>query len=130
MFQVVKDVPRDLMLLICASVAGEKVPLPVVGQFSKPADWLPVKCKANKKAWLTSLLFDEWLLKFYKELRAINCNVALILNDCAAHSVNAAAFTNISVCYVPHTSMSTTELMDTGIIRDLKLHYCHNLVHK
>jgi hypothetical protein len=53
--------------LVCASMAGEKVPLLVIGQYAKPrafkrANRLPVEYRANRKAWMTSTLFDGWLL--------------------------------------------------------------------
>jgi hypothetical protein len=40
----------------------------VIGKYAKPrvfkrAKRLPVEYRANRKAWMTSTLFDEWLLK-------------------------------------------------------------------
>jgi hypothetical protein len=71
------------------------VPLLVIGKYAKPrafkrANRLSVEYRANRKVWMTSTLFDEWLLKFDKRMRAEKC-VALILDNCAAHSVNTAA---------------------------------------
>jgi hypothetical protein len=87
-------------------MAGEKLPILVIGKYEKPrpfqrAKRLPVEYKANRKAWMTSILFDEWLLKFDKRMRAEKRNVALILDNCAAHSVNAGALKNISVYFLP-----------------------------
>ena len=61
--------------LVCASMAGEKVSLLVIGKYANPrafkrANRLPVEYRANRKAWMTSTLFDEWLLKFDKRMRA------------------------------------------------------------
>jgi hypothetical protein len=86
--------------LVCASMAGEKVPFLVTGKYPKPRDFkraerLPVEYRANRKAWMASTLFDEWLLKFDKRMRAEKRNVALILDSCAAHSVNTAAVRNV-----------------------------------
>jgi hypothetical protein len=119
--------------LVCASMAGEKVSLLVIGEYAKPlafkrANRLPIEYRANRKAWMTSTLFDEWLLKFDKRMRAEKCNVTLILDNCAAHSVNTAAVRNVSVYFLPPNTLSKTQLMDAGVIKNLKLHYHSQLV--
>jgi hypothetical protein len=63
--------------LVCASMAEEKVLLLVTGKYAKPrafkhANRLPIEYRAKRKAWMTSTLFDEWLLKFDKRMRAEN----------------------------------------------------------
>jgi hypothetical protein len=68
--------------LVCASIAGEKVPLLMIGKYAKlwafnRANRLPVECRASRKAWMTSTLFDEWLQKFDKRMRAETCNLLL-----------------------------------------------------
>jgi hypothetical protein len=109
------------------------VPLLSIGKYAKPqafkrANRLPVEYTANQKAWMTSTFFDEWLLQFDKLMRANKCNVALILGNCAAHSINTAAVRNVSVYFMPPNTMSKTQPMDTGVIKNLKLHYCSQLV--
>jgi hypothetical protein len=74
------------------------------------------------------MLFDVWLLKFDKRMRAEKCNVALILDNCAAHSVSTAAVRNVSVYFLPPNTTSKTQPMDAGVIKNLKLHYCSQLV--
>ena len=108
--------------LVCASMAGEKVPLLVIGKYAKPrafkrANRLPVEYRANRKAWMTSTLFDEWLLKFDKRMRAEKRTVALTLDNCAAHSVNTAAVRNVSVYFLPPITTSKTQPMDAGVIK-------------
>jgi hypothetical protein len=71
---------------------------------------------------MTSTSFDEWLLKFDKRMRAEKRNIALILDNCAAHSVNTAAVRNISVYFLPPNTTSKTQPMDAGVIKNLKLH--------
>jgi hypothetical protein len=103
-------------------MAGEKVPLLVIGKYAKPrafkrANRLPVEYRANRKAWMTSTLFDEWLLKFHKRMRAEKRNVALTLDNCAAHFVNTAAVRNVSVYFLPPNTTSKTQPMDAGVIK-------------
>jgi hypothetical protein len=105
----------------------------VVGKYAKPwafknANRVPVEYRANQKARMTSTLFYEWLLKFNKRMRAEKCNVAFILDNCAAHSVNTAAVRNVSVYFLPPNATSKTQPMDAGVIKNLKLHYRSQLV--
>jgi hypothetical protein len=109
------------------------VPLLVIGKYAKPqafkcANRLPVEYRAVRKAWMTSTLFDEWLLKFDKHMRSETCNFAVILDNCADHSLNTAAVRNISVYFLPPNTTSKTRPMDAGIIKNLKLHCCSQLV--
>jgi hypothetical protein len=121
--------------LVCASMVGEKVPLLVIGKHTKlrafkHANRLPVEYRANRKAWMTSTLFDQCLLKFDTCMRAEKHDVTLILDNCAAHSVNTAAVRNVSVYFLPPNTTSKTQLMDAGEIKNLKLHYRSQLVHQ
>ena len=119
--------------LVCASMAGEKVPLLVIGKYTKPqafkcANRQPVEYRANRTAWMTSMLFDEWLLRFAKRMRAKKRNVALILDKCASHSVNTAAVRNVSLCFLMPNTTSKTQPTDAGVIKNLKQHYRSRLV--
>jgi hypothetical protein len=75
-----------------------------------------------------STLSDGWLLKFDKHLRAEKYNVALIVDNCAAHSVNTAAVRNVSVYFLPPNTTSKTQPTDAGVLKNLKLRYCSQLV--
>jgi hypothetical protein len=66
---------------------------------------------------MTSTLFDGWLLKFDKRMRAEKHNVALILDNCAAHSVNTIAVRNVSVYFLPPKTASKTQPMEAGVIK-------------
>jgi hypothetical protein len=110
-------------------MANERVSFLETGRYTKL--WvfkLPVECRANRKAWMTSTLFGKWLLKFYKQMRAEKCNIVVILDNCATHSLNTAALRNVSVYFLLPNTKSETQLMDTGVIRNLKIHYCNQLV--
>jgi hypothetical protein len=76
---------------------------------------------------MTSTLFDEWLLKFDRRMMAEKRNVALIQNKCV-NSVNTAAVRNVSVYFLPPNTTSKTQPMDAGVIKNLKVYYCSQLV--
>jgi hypothetical protein len=58
---------------------------------------LSIEYRANNKAWITSILFDKWLKKFDKRMKAENRNVALIIDNCSAHSIGREALNNVSI---------------------------------
>jgi hypothetical protein len=71
------------VLMICCNVmvcdgnmtGTDKFKLLVIGKSQKPrcfknVKFLPVQYFANKKAWMTSVLFETWLLKLDARLKA------------------------------------------------------------
>jgi hypothetical protein len=50
-------------------------------------------------------------------MRAEKRNVALILDNRAAHSANTAAVRNVSVYFLPTNTASKAQLMDAGVIK-------------
>jgi hypothetical protein len=117
---------EKLTCLICASMAGEKVPLFVSGKYAKlwafkDAGSLPVEYRVNLNAWMTSISCDRWLLEFGKQIRAEKHNITLIWDNCATHFVNTADLKNVSVYFLPPNTTFKTQLMDAGVIKNLKL---------
>jgi hypothetical protein len=47
---------------------------------------LPVEYRFNKKAWMTSDIFSEWLRKLDKRFKAERHKVLMIMDKCPAHS--------------------------------------------
>ena len=49
-----------------ANAVGEKLPLFVIGKSTKPRCFkhikqLPSRCRSQKKSWMDSILFEEWV---------------------------------------------------------------------
>ncbi|XP_046588037.1 tigger transposable element-derived protein 4-like [Neodiprion lecontei] len=63
-------------VLVCANMSGnEKLPLLLIGKSKSPRCFkgiktLPVNYQNNKKAWMTSDLFVDWLKKVNADMRA------------------------------------------------------------
>ena len=82
--------------MIAANMDGtEKLPLLAIGKSArarcfKNVSHLPVEYKFNEKAWMTSDIFTEWVIKldikFVRERR----KVLLIVNNCSAHDQDIA----------------------------------------
>jgi hypothetical protein len=111
-------------VLCCVSMTGSKRKLLVIGKSKKPRCFknvksLPVDYYGNKTAWMTAVIFEEWLLKWDKELKQ---NILLLIDNCTAHSVNVS-LKLIKVVYLPANTTSILQPCDQGIIRALKAHY-------
>lgn len=80
-----------LTALVCANMSGtEKLPLLVLGKSEKPrcfkhAKTLPTEYKANKKAWMTSKFFIEWVRKLDGKMSRRGRQIALVVGNCPAH---------------------------------------------
>jgi hypothetical protein len=82
---------QRVTVLVMANMDGtDKRKLMVIGRFEKPRCFsgiqkLPVDYKANKKSWMTSSLFQEFVKKFDIEMHHQKRKVLLIVDNCPAH---------------------------------------------
>ena len=87
-----KKAKERITFALCVNPIGEyKRPL-VIGRAAKPRcfrnlgnDRLPVIWKFNKKTWMTTVLFDDWLRGFNKKMKSQKRNVVLILDNAPDH---------------------------------------------
>lgn len=123
-----------LTVLPTANMDGsEKLPLLVIGKALKPRCFkgvttLPCTYVANKKAWMTSALFTDWLQTVDKGFRRQRREVALILDNAPSHPT--LKLTNVTLFFLPPNTTSVTQPMDQGIIQSMKTKYRAFLVHK
>ena len=124
-----KKAKERVTLLVGASMTGEKLPLFMIGRYARPRCFkdvkqLPIRMyRSNKKAWMTSTLFEEWITKWDKSL---DHKVALILDNCAAHP-KLTSLKNVELFFLPPNTTSKTQPMDQGVIQNLKLFYRQQL---
>jgi len=109
-------------------MTGEKLPLLVIGKSKNPRAFknisrLPVEYVANKKAWMTGLIFEDWVRKLDRRFRIEKRRIALVLDNCPMHLHNISGLTNITLLFLPPNTTSRAQPMDAGIIRNLKVHY-------
>ena len=122
-------------VLCCSNMSGtDKRKLLVIGKSVKPRCFkglrinsLPVQYYANKRAWMTSVLFEKWLKDWDKELKLKSKNTLLILDNCAAHP-NLDCLTNIQLQFLPPNTTAFVQPMDIVIIKNLKSMYRGKLV--
>ncbi|XP_023314369.1 tigger transposable element-derived protein 6-like [Trichogramma pretiosum] len=119
-----KTSKERITLLCCASMAGEKKDLFVIGKFKNPQCFkdvtqLPIAYTANRNAWMTRDIFSDWLRNWDRQLKR---KILLTIDNCGAHS-NLEPMKNITVVYLPANTTSLIQPCDQGIIRTLKAYY-------
>lgn len=125
---------RLTVLLITNSDGSEKLPLFVIGKAHKPRCFkniktLPTRYTANKKAWMTSKLFEEQLHALDAKMGAQNRKIILFIDQCPAHPPTVH-LRNIKLTFFPANCTSELQPLDLGIIHTLKLNYRKSLVQR
>lgn len=113
----------------------EKHPLLVIGRSAKPRCFknvrsLPVIYKSNKKAWMNSKIFEQYLLDWDKRLQMENRKILLFVDNCPAHPNIQQKLKNIKLEFFPPNMTSQLQPMDRGIIRSFKNFYRQILVRR
>ena len=104
----------------------------VIGKSKKPRCFknvkqLPCRYRAQKKTWMTGVLFEEWVRKLDSSFQAQSRKVALLTDNCPAHP-EIKNLTNINMIFLPPNTTSVLQPMDQGVIRSLKVHYRKKVV--
>lgn len=82
---------------------------------------LPVIWRANKSAWMTSLIFTEWLQGINKLMISQQSKILLFIDNCTAHP-----HMNLSNAELKFFTVNTTSLLqplNQGIIQNFKTIY-------
>ena len=110
-----------------ASATGEKLPMFVIWKSKNPRCFknvkhLPCEYKSQKKSWMNSEIFEEWVRKLDRKFRADNRKIALIIDKCPAHP-SISNLTNVQIIFLPPNTTTILQPIDQGVIRSLKAHY-------
>ena len=113
--------------MAAAIVTGEKLPMFLIPKAKNPRCFknikhLPSEYKSQKKCWMNSEIFEEWIRKLDRKFRADDRKIALIINNCPAHP-SISNSTNVQIVFLPSSTTSILQPMDQGAIRSLKTHY-------
>ncbi|CAC5376698.1 Cell division cycle protein 23 homolog [Mytilus coruscus] len=123
-----KQSKERLTALVCENMSGnDKLPILVIGKSKNPHCFknvksLPSECVANKKAWMTSEFFINWLHQVDKQMTKRKRHIVMIVDNCPAHP-HVPGLKSIKLVFLPPNTTSVTQPMDQGVIRNLKLHY-------
>ena len=118
--------------MAAASAVGEKLPMFVIWKSKNPCCFrnvkhLPCEYKSQKKSWMNSEIFEEWVHKLDRKFRADDRNIALFIDNCPAHP-SISNLTNVQLVFFPPNMTSILQPMDQGAIRSLKAHYRGRIV--
>ena len=75
---------------------------------------LPVTWEHNKKAWMTSEIYQRWLQNFDSKMRRQNRQVLLLLDNAPSHPKDKNV-TNVKLMFLPANTTSMLQPVDQGI---------------
>ncbi|UYV75246.1 hypothetical protein LAZ67_12003090 [Cordylochernes scorpioides] len=78
---------------------------------------------SNSKAWMTSNIFQEWLLQFNKQLVSEGRRILLLLDNATSHCIPNDGFSNIKIHFLPPNMTASLQPLDSGIIKSFKAQY-------
>ena len=91
---------------------------------------LPVYWASNKKAWMTSTLFENWFkyhfipaVRFYCKKKNLDFKILLIVDNCSAHPDLSHVDPNVRMEFLPPNTTSLSQPMDQGVIATFKALY-------
>ncbi|XP_004708821.1 tigger transposable element-derived protein 4 [Echinops telfairi] len=122
-------------LVVGANVDGsEKLPLLIIGKRRNPQCFtgiksLPVHYEANRMAWMTADVFEQWMRKLDEKFQAEHRRVVVFVDSSPAHP-EVTNLKSIELAFLPTCLSSKFIAMNQGVIKSLKIKYRHCLVKK
>ncbi|KAK1942309.1 Tigger transposable element-derived protein 6 [Phytophthora citrophthora] len=77
----------------------------------------------NKEAWMTGVLFRDWLREFNVDMKKQKRKVLLLIDNASSHSITGMSLSNVKVHFLPPNTTSKLQPLDAGIIGALKRRY-------
>lgn len=125
-----KHSKERITVVVCANMSGkEKNKLLVIGKSKQPRCFKGVKSletdyEYNKKSWMTSEIFEKWIVNFDTKMIRQKRKVVLFVDNCPAHPPFVAKkLTNVKLVFFPPNTTSKLQPMDQGVIKNLKMLY-------
>lgn len=128
-----KHSKERLTVLLAVNMDGsEKLKPLVIGKAMKPRCFKGVKSfptdyRANKKAWMTTELFNNWLLTVNGDMKRQKRKILLFLDNCTVHN-SPPTLSNVELYFFPPNTTSKLQPLDQGIIHNFKTFYRKEIV--
>lgn len=128
-----KHSKERLTVLLAVNMDGsEKLKPLVIGKAMKPRCFkgiksFPTDYRANKKAWMTTELFNNWLLTVNGDMKRQKRKILLFLDNCTVHN-SPPTLSNVELYYFPPNTTSKLQPLDQGIIHNFKTFYRKEIV--
>ena len=109
-----KKSKERITVLVGANMTGtEKLPLLVIGKSLKPRCFknasVPVQYTANRKAWMTSAVFETWLKRWDNVLVKDKRKVLLYIDNCSAHPPRLT-LSSITIKFFPPNTTAISQV--------------------
>ncbi|KAG0440034.1 Tigger transposable element-derived protein 1 [Dictyocoela muelleri] len=78
------------------------------------------------KAWMTTLVFKQYLVKLNEKMKTEGRKILLILDNAPSHP--SMVLSNIEFLFLPKNTTSIIQPLDMGIIKAFKSHYFNALI--
>lgn len=128
-----KEKSRLTFLACCNSDGSEKMPLMIIGHAERPRPFgrkygrdLGFDYHFNKKAWMNTNLFFEWLRRLDRYIgMESGRKILLLIDNCSAHGKEETMphLDNVRVLFLPPNTTSKVQPLDAGIIAWVKNKY-------
>ncbi|KZT53130.1 DDE-domain-containing protein [Calocera cornea HHB12733] len=109
---------------------SEKLEPLIIGRFRRPhcfqsrdGSYYGYDYHWNKKAWMKTDIFQQYLEKFDRKMRQENRHVLLLVDNFSGHKYDETRITNVRVEFFEPNLTAHIQPLDQGIIHAFKLHY-------
>ncbi|KAH7822741.1 putative tigger transposable element-derived protein 4 [Monocercomonoides exilis] len=123
----IKQSKDRVSVLLAASMTGEKLCPLVIGKSKSPrclkGKFLPTLYNHSKKSWMNAVIFNDYVKRLNEKMSISHRKIALIVDNCAAHSADSVNLSHVSLFYLPPNVTSIIQPMDAGIIKVFKHFY-------
>lgn len=124
---------RLTVLLACNMDGSQKLKPLIIGKYAKPRCFkgiksLPATYNSNKKSWMTTELFNEWLTSVNTDMKKEKRKILLFLDNCTVHN-NPPPLDHVKLIFFPANTTSRLQPLDQGIIQNFKTLYRKEIVY-
>uniref|UniRef100_H3GM37 DDE-1 domain-containing protein n=1 Tax=Phytophthora ramorum TaxID=164328 RepID=H3GM37_PHYRM len=115
---------RMTFLVGSKATGSEKLWQLVLGKSKKPR-WLPEKPDSmdyvgTSKGWMTTPVFNEWLVELNKKVNAVDKKILLLYDNAPVHKETEEALSYVEIARLPKNITAILQPMDQGVIAWIK----------
>ena len=115
-------------LLLCTSWLGEEEKILLIGASQNPRalkgtdkSKLPVIYRAQKKSWMTGIIFVSWLKDFDTRMTKSKRRMLLFIDNAGVHNIPDVCLNSTQIVFFPNNTTSGLQPLDAGVIQAFKL---------
>lgn len=121
---------RITVVCVCNADGSDKRHLTFIGRWKSPRCFnkktpanLGIDYHSNATSWMTSFIFEMWILAWDRQLRADKRKILLLLDNFAGHKIEENKLSNIRLVFFSPNLTAHVQPLDAGIIKAFKAHY-------